>query len=109
MTHRRPVLGGVHPLAALAPPARGLGVAPACAPGGRGVCFASGGTEKRETTMLRIYEVCLQIVRMLRPYAERIAKHDRDLSRQLKRASVQMVLNVAEGSGTRAGRRRNTY
>jgi four helix bundle protein len=59
--------------------------------------------------MLRIYIVCIEIVREIRPVADRIARLDRDLSRQLKRASIAVVLNVAEGSGTRGGRRRNTY
>ena len=59
--------------------------------------------------MLRIYTVCLEIVRTLRPYLEQIARHDADLARQLKRAMVSMTLNVAEGSGTRGGRRRQTY
>ena len=59
--------------------------------------------------MLRIYIVCIEIVREVRPYAERIGRMDPDLARQLKRASVAVLLNVAEGSGNRAGRRRNSY
>ena len=59
--------------------------------------------------MLRIYTVCLELVRMLRPYVERIARRDPDLARQLKRSMVSMTLNTAEGSGTRGGRRRLTY
>jgi four helix bundle protein len=51
----------------------------------------------------------LEIVRDVRPYADRIAGFDRDLARQLRKASVQTALNVAEGSGTSGGRRRNTY
>jgi four helix bundle protein len=31
------------------------------------------------------------------------------LSRQLKKASTSVPLNLAEGSGNRAGRRRNAY
>ena len=59
--------------------------------------------------MLRIYPVCLEMVREVRPYADRIARFDRDLAQQLRRSSVAVVLNLAEGSGTRAGRRRNSY
>jgi len=59
--------------------------------------------------MLRIYAVCLEIVRLVRKYVEQIARHDRDLAGQLKRSSVSMTLNTAEGSGTRGGRRRLTY
>src|SRR5262245_45666151 len=59
--------------------------------------------------MLRIYPVCLDAVRMVRRHVIAIAEHDRDLARQLERASVSGALNLAEGSGTRGGRRRNTY
>jgi four helix bundle protein len=59
--------------------------------------------------VLRIYEVCLQLVRDLRPYIVQIAKFDPDLARQLKKASTSVPMNVAEGSGSRAGRRRHCY
>ena len=59
--------------------------------------------------MLRIYPVCLLMVREVRPYAERVARFDRDLARQLRRSSTAVVLNVGEGSGLRAGRRRQSY
>jgi four helix bundle protein len=59
--------------------------------------------------MLRIYPVCLAMVREIRPYADRIARFDRDLARQLRRSSTAVPLNVAEGSGLRAGRRRQSY
>ena len=59
--------------------------------------------------MLRIYPVCLEMVREVRPYAERIARFDRDLARQLRRSCTAVPLNLAEGSGSRAGRRRQSY
>ena len=59
--------------------------------------------------MLRIYSIVIEIVSEVREVSDRIGRFDRELARQLKRASVGTVLNVAEGSGTRGGRRRNTY
>jgi four helix bundle protein len=59
--------------------------------------------------MLRIYPVCLSLVRDVRPYAERIARFDRDLAQQLRRSCTAVALNVAEGCGLRAGRRRQSY
>jgi four helix bundle protein len=59
--------------------------------------------------MLRIYPVCIAMVRDVRPYAERIARFDRDLARQLCKSSTAVPLNVAEGGGSRAGRRRLSY
>lgn len=59
--------------------------------------------------MLRIYPVCIEMVKEVRPYAEKIARFDPDLARQVGRASTSVVLNVAEGSGARGGRRRNSY
>ena len=59
--------------------------------------------------MLRIYVVTIEMVREVRPLADQVARFDRDLARQLRRASMSVPLNVAEGSGSRAGRRRLRY
>ena len=59
--------------------------------------------------MLRIYATCLEMVREIRPYAEKIARFDRDLARQLRRSCTAVPLNVAEGCGHRGGRRRQAY
>ena len=59
--------------------------------------------------MLRIYPVCLHMVREVRPLADEIARFDRDHARQLRRSSMSVPLNVAEGSGSRGGRRRLRY
>jgi hypothetical protein len=37
--------------------------------------------------MMRIYETVLQVVAGLRPVMQRIEMHDKDLARQLRRAS----------------------
>ena len=59
--------------------------------------------------MLTIYIIVIEIVREVRPYAEKIARLDPDLARQLRRASTAIALNTAEVAGARAGRRRNAY
>jgi four helix bundle protein len=59
--------------------------------------------------MLRIYPVCLAMVREVRRLADAIARLDRDQARQLRRSSVSVVLNVAEGSGARGGTRTQRY
>jgi len=59
--------------------------------------------------MLRIYPVSLEMVAEVRKLADVIGRFDRDQARQLKRSSVSVVLNIAEGSGARAGSRRQRY
>ena len=59
--------------------------------------------------MLSIYPVYLQLIRDLKPVVAQIRLHDRNLANQIDDASNSGVLNLAEGSGARAGRRRNAY
>src|SRR5687767_2565086 len=59
--------------------------------------------------MLRIYPVCIAMVREVRPYVERIGRFDRDLAQQLRRSCTAVPLNVAEGTGLRGGLRRQSY
>jgi four helix bundle protein len=59
--------------------------------------------------MLRIYDVMLEVLRAMRPVFTRIENRDRDLARQARRAGASVVLNLAEGSGSRGGTRRERY
>jgi four helix bundle protein len=51
----------------------------------------------------------IDVLRMLRPAITRIETHDRDLARQLRRASSSIALNTSEGSGCSGGTRRERY
>jgi len=59
--------------------------------------------------MLRIYGVILEVLRELGPVVRAIEVHDRDLARQLKRASTSIALNCSEGSGCSGGTRKERY
>src|SRR5579863_6984368 len=59
--------------------------------------------------MLRIYTTILEVLKELRPVMEQIEAHDRDLARQLRRASTSVALNTGEGSGSSGGTRRERY
>ncbi len=59
--------------------------------------------------MLRIYPVCLELVRDVSEVARRIGEFDRDMARQLRRSMVSVALNLAEGDGQAGGHRRQRY
>ena len=52
---------------------------------------------------LRIYHVAIEMVAGVSGLARRIARWDRDLARQLRRASTSVPLNIAEGVHSRGG------
>jgi len=59
--------------------------------------------------MLRIYAIALEVMRRVRPFIEIIEAKDRDLGRQMRKAGASVVLNIAEGSGSSGGTRRERY
>jgi four helix bundle protein len=65
--------------------------------------------EGKETTMLRIYSVMLEMVQAMRPVIASVAKRDASLADQMRRAVQSIVLNTAEGMGSCGGNRRVRY
>ncbi len=47
------------------------------------------------------YAVARELIRALRPLVAKIARHDRELMRQLRKAGTSVALNVAEGNERR--------
>ena len=49
------------------------------------------------------------VCEMLAPTLRELARHDKNLTDQLRRAATSVVLNLAEGNGSVDGRRTNHY
>ena len=59
--------------------------------------------------MFDCLEVILEIIRLLRPLVAEIARHDRDLARQIRRAANGMLLNASEARQRTGGDRLHLY
>ena len=59
--------------------------------------------------MLNIYPVVIEFIGSLRPLLAQIERRDRDLGRQLRRASSSVALNLAEGMYSRGELRTARY
>jgi len=59
--------------------------------------------------MLRIYSVMLDLLVSLRPILVQIRTRDANLEDQMRRAATSVVLNIAEGSGSRGKIRTARY
>ena len=59
--------------------------------------------------MLVAEQLALEIVVELEPVLVQIRKHDRSLHDQVRRAEDSIVLNAAEGAGSRGGNARSRF
>jgi four helix bundle protein len=56
-----------------------------------------------EVHMLQIYPFIIETLGKIAPLVPRVARHDPDLAKQLRRASWSIALNTAEAMGVHGG------
>jgi four helix bundle protein len=56
---------------------------------------------------MRILDSLVEMVRVVHGLAGKVARHDRDLAQQMRRASTSAGLNASEGVWAKAGKRRS--
>lgn len=56
---------------------------------------------------MKIFDMAVELVRVVHRLAGKVAQHDRDLAQQLKRACTSAALNASEGVHAKAGKRRS--
>jgi four helix bundle protein len=65
--------------------------------------------KRRSRTRFRVYEDALRLVRLMRPLWEQVAKHDRNLGKQMRDAATSVPGNVAEGMYRFGGHQRERF
>jgi four helix bundle protein len=58
---------------------------------------------------MKIYALALEMVASVYRLADEVGRRDRDLARQMRRASSSVVLNLAEGMYSQGGRKVARY
>ena len=56
---------------------------------------------------MKVLDSLVEMVRVVHALAGKVARHDRDLAQQMKRASTSAALNGSEGLYAKAGKRRS--
>jgi len=56
---------------------------------------------------MQILDMLVEMVRVVHAASAKVARHDRDLAQQMKRASTSVALNGSEGVWAKAGKRRS--
>jgi len=59
--------------------------------------------------MLKIIDVILEVIELVRPLVEQIGRHDREHAKQIRDALNSALLNTAEGGPQEGARRSNHY